>query len=98
MFHRHLRSWMRENQVTFKDLAELIGVKNLTHYTTSGKLFPAEWIRKWADAFGWTDDQTFTFQFDRPPKDMEKDAIAEISLKRLKELLVYGKGHPDWDA
>jgi hypothetical protein len=86
MFHQHLRSWMHKNKVTFKELSHLVGVKNLTHYTTGGKCFPAEWIRTWAQTYGWTDEEVFTFQYDQEPE-FEEDEIVAISMKRLKELL-----------
>nr|WLJ25850.1 MAG: repressor protein C2/DNA Complex [Firmicutes phage HS10] len=93
MYHEDLREWLLVNGLFWKDLAKTVGTSSLTHYTTTGKLFPGEWIEKWQEVYGWSDEQMFHFAFDRPFKPnpelfkSEKDQKALDALATFKEAL-----------
>ena len=88
--HEDLREWARSNGLNLKDLGKVIGKTNLSHYTTTGKLFPAEWVEKWQEVYGWSDREAFLFQYGRPfqeaPQEVEEEVI-EVSLGKLRKLL-----------
>lgn len=90
MYHEDLREWLLANGLFWKDLAKTVGTSSLTHYTTTGKLFPGEWIEKWQEVYGWSDREAFLFQYGRPfqeaPKEEEEEVI-EVSLGKLRKLL-----------
>lgn len=88
--HEDLREWVSNNGLSLKDLGKVIGKTNLSHYTTTGKLFPGEWIEKWQEVYGWSDREAFLFQYGRPfqeaPQEAEEEVI-EVSLGKLRKLL-----------
>lgn len=88
--HEDLREWVSNNGLSFKDLGNVIGKTNLSYYTTTGKLFPGEWIEKWQEAYGWSDREAFLFQYGRPFQEAskeEEEEVFEVSLGKLRKLL-----------
>ena len=89
MPHEEFREWLKENRITLKDLCRDVGVSNLSYYTTDGHLFPPEYIQKWQETYGWTDEQAFCFQYDRHFKksgEMFKTQAEEEALNWLRGL------------
>lgn len=90
MYHEDIREWLLANGLFWKDLAKTVGVSSLSHYTTTGKFFPPEWVEKWQKVYGWSDREAFLFQYGRPfqkdPQE-EEDKVIKISLEKLKNLL-----------
>lgn len=90
--HEDLREWLSNNDLSLKDLGKVIGKTNLSHYTTTGKLFPAEWVEKWQEVYGWSDSEAFLFQYGRPFQGQgdpasKSDEVIEVSLGKLRKLL-----------
>lgn len=100
--HENLREWMGANKVYFKDLARLVHVASLSYYLKApGKLFPPEWIETWSKAYGWSDRETFLFQYERPyqegalPKEerlLTNEELADLVARQLVAMELQERG------
>lgn len=95
MTHEELREWMQLNKIRQSDMGAVVGVTGatLSPYFVTGKAFRGEWILAWQKAYGWSDEQTFYFAFDRPFRPnpalfkSERDQRALDALSSLKDVL-----------
>lgn len=86
--HGEFISWYRSKRLNQETLGKLIGVTGgaISHRTSNKMPMDISWLMKWADVYGWTDEQLFNFAFGREFKSSEND-IFVISKSALKELL-----------
>lgn len=93
MYHENLKEWLTANHLYYKDLARDVKVRSLGHYTRKGKMFPPEYIDTWRKRYGWTDRQTFLFQYERPmqeafeeqPESYTPEEISQAITKLLRK-------------
>lgn len=86
--HGDFISWYKSKGLKQEVLAKLINVTgSAISYRTANKIpLDINWLMKWADVYGLTDEQLFNFAFGREFKGSDPD-IFVISKSALKELL-----------
>lgn len=79
--HESLREWAVLNKIKMSDMAEAVGKTSISHYQF--KPYPIEWLLKWQQIYGWTDDQLFRYAFGRPLRQLGESVLSEETVVNL---------------